>query len=321
MIDPMRDLRGAGHGAQPDKVRRSAAGRLNDALAARPLVRFAVGSSCVAWFVVQVVILLTGHWVVPSSDLILIFDAAGERLRAGEPVYQGAFNGAFFYGPPWAVFYGATSWLPVWVQHGLALAAELAALRYLCGSWYGFACALAIPLMPWELLSGHFNLLIAAGMVAAVQERPGIATATGLAKLSSVLAIDPRDWRRVLIVLVVAVLVTLPWLGLWPAWVHALADAYGKPGIGPQVPVPFLPRFVVAICLIALWRPWSRALAAVVAIPAFYWLSFLMLIAPLAIVVRGLESSRPSPPWAALVDRTLGRRGRNALGSRGRPAS
>ena len=313
----MRDFHEAGHGAQPDKIRRSGAGRLNDALAARPLVRFAVGSSCVAWFVVQVVILLTGHWVVPSSDLILIFDAAGERLRGGEPVYQGAFNGAFFYGPPWAVFYGATSWLPVWVQHGLALVAEFTALRYLCGSWYGFACALALPLMPWELLSGQFNLLIAAGIVAAVRGQPAIATVTTFAKLSSAVAVDPRDWRRVVLVVGGVGLLTSPWLDLWPAWIRTLVDAYGKSGIGPQVPIPFLPRLVVAIGLIALWRPWSRALAAVVATPAFYWWSFLLLIAPVAMVVRGLESSRPSPPRAAFIDRTRGRYGRHAPNSSG----
>ena len=317
MIDRRRGPGDGDHGAQPVHSSRSQAGRLHHALAARPLVRFAVAASCVVWFSVQVVILLAGHWVVPSSDLISIFGAAGERLRGGEPVYQGAFNGAFFYGPPWAVFYGATSWLPVWVQYGIALTAELAALRYLCGSWYGSACALAIPLMPWELLSGQFNLLIAAGIVAAIQGRPEIATATSLAKLSSVLAIDPRDWRRAVMVAMVAVIVTLPWLGLWQAWIQTLADAYGKPGIGPQVPIPFLPRFVLAIGLIAWWRPWSRALAAVIAIPAFYWWSFLMLIGPLAIVVRGLESSRASPPWGGLIDRFRRPDGRSAKGSGG----
>jgi hypothetical protein len=156
--------------------------------------------------------------------------------------------------------------------------------------------------MPWELLSGHLNLLIAAGIVRAVQGQPGIAVAMTFAKLSPIAAADPRDWRPIIGVAAGAIILTLPWLDLWPAWILTLADAYGKPGIGPQVPVPFVLRGLVAIALIALWRPWSRALAAVVALPAFYWWSFVMLIAPLAVVVRGIESPRSRAPWEALLD-------------------
>jgi len=64
------------------------------------------------------------------------------------------------------------------------------------------------------------------------------------------------------------------------------------------VPIPFLLRLAVAVPLILWWRPWSRALAAVVATPAFYWWSFLMLIAPIAVAVRRLEAPLPDEPWS-----------------------
>jgi hypothetical protein len=218
------------------------------------------------------------------------------------PVYTHAFNGAFFYSPPVAVLYGATSWLPTEVQQAFVLVAELGALRYLGGSWFGFCLALAFPVMPWELMSGHFNLVIAAGIVMAVQGEPRLAAATAFAKLSPILAIDPRDWRPVVLVVAVAVLITLPWLALWPAWFAVLTEAYGKPGIGPQVSVPYLARAAAVLVLLAMWRPSSRAAAAVVAIPAFYFASFVLFIAPAAVILRGLSApvGRDHPVRAAL---------------------
>ncbi len=79
--------------------------------------------------------------------------------------------------------------------------------------------------------------------------------------------------------------ITIPWLGLWPVWVEHLAAAYGQP-LGPQIPIPFAIRAVVATVLLLVFRPWSRALAAFVAIPAMYWSSLVVLLAPIAVVLR-----------------------------------
>ncbi len=97
-------------------------------------------------------------------------------------------------------------------------------------------------------------------------------------------------------------MITLPWLALWPAWLSILVEAYGKVGIGPQIPVPYLVRAAIALALLALWRPWSRAAAAVVAIPAFYWASFVLFIAPTAVILRRLSAppGRDHPVRAAM---------------------
>ncbi len=162
--------------------------RLGAALDARPLLRFALAVVCVVWFLVQLGMLIRqGQLPWPGLDVTNIFDPAGDALRNGTPVYTSAFDGAFFYSPPIAVLYGATSWLPTGVQQGFVLVAEIAALRYLGGSWFGFCLALAFPVMPWELTSGHFNLVIAAGIVMAVQGEPRLAAATAFAKISPIL--------------------------------------------------------------------------------------------------------------------------------------
>ena len=283
--------------------------RTSDWLAARPRLRFALAALAVTWFFVQLWTLIgEGRLPYPGGDVTSIFDPAGDRLRAGEPVYAQAFSGAFFYGPPFAVFYGAISWLPGEAQQAIVLIAELAALRYLGGSWFGFCLALAFPLMPWELMSGHFNLVIAAGIVLAVRGDPRVAVATAFAKLSPVVAMDPRDWRRAVPVVVVAVVITLPWLSLWPAWVNLLADAYRTPGIGPQIPVPFLVRAIAAAALVIAWRPWSRAAAAVIVIPAFYWASFVLFIAPVVVILRGIVPAEARPHPLARIGAIIARR-------------
>ena len=271
--------------------------------------RFALAVAAVLWFLIEL-------WTVNglgrgflSGDVTDIFDAAGDRLRAGLPVYTHAFTGAFFYSPTYAVIYGAISWLPPQAQQGIVVVLELAALRYLGGSWYGFCYTLAFPTMNFELISGQFNMVIAAGIVMAIRGDPRLAVGTTFAKLHPVVAMDPRDWRRALPVAAIAVLITLPWLSLWPAWFGTLLEAFGSTTIGPQIPIPWLPRVAVAAVLVLAWRPWSRAAAAVLAIPAFYYSTLVMFIAPVIVLVRriGPLESRPHP-LAGLVAAVRGRR-------------
>jgi len=266
-------------GSASGATRAGWASRVGDALGRRPTLRLTLAALAVAWFLVQLTLLIgMGQLPFPGGDVTRIFDPAGDRLRAGEAVYLGAFDGGFFYSPPIAILYGAISWLPPAAQQGIVLVGELAALRYLGGSWFGFCCALAFPLMPWELMSGHFNMIIAAGMVLAVRGAPRLAAATAFAKISPALAMDPRD--------------------------------YGKPGVGPQVPLPFHLRAGVALVLLAVFRPWSRCLAAVIAIPAFYYGTFVLLIAPVAVILRGITAAPPrTHPLAALLHSLRGRPG------------
>jgi hypothetical protein len=66
-------------------------------------------------------------------------------------------------------------------------------------------------------------------------------------------------------------------------------------------PVPFPIRALVALGLLALWRPWSRAAAAIVAIPAFYWGT--MIYAPIPFIVWWRDRKRAAA-MAAIVPAT-----------------
>ena len=250
----------------------------------------------ISGYVVLVVILWwgisTGLFWLPGGDTH-IWDRAGDTLRAGGEVYaiQPLRNETIWYAPPFVVIFAAVSWLPLEVTYVAIVALEVAALRYLAGSWLAFGWACLFPLTAFELVSGNFNMLVAAAIVAAISRRPAAATIMSFAKLSPILAVHPRDWRVVALTAAIMFAITIPWIGLWPVWVAHLAAAYGQP-LGPQIPIPFAVRAVVAVILLVIFRPWSRALAAFVAIPAMYWSSLVVLLAPVAVILRRLP--RPS---------------------------
>jgi hypothetical protein len=230
----------------------------------------------------------TGLFWIPGGD-VHIWDRAGDTLRAGGEVYaiQPLRNETIWYAPPFVVLFAAVSWLPIEVLWIAIVALEVGALRYIAGSWLGFGLACLFPLTAFELVSGNFNMLVAAAIVAAIQRRAAPATIMSFAKLSPILAVHPRDWRVVAVTAAVMVAITIPWIGLWPVWVAHLAAAYGQP-LGPQIPIPFILRAAIAAGLLLLFRPWSRAMAAFVAIPAMYWGSLVLLLAPAAVVLRRL---------------------------------
>ena len=80
---------------------------------------------------------------------------------------------------------------------------------------------------------------------------------------------------------------TLPRLDTWASWWARLLWMNDNP-LGPLVPVPLALRAGIALALLSLRSPWSRALAAVIATPAFYVASFVLLLAPVSILVRHL---------------------------------
>jgi hypothetical protein len=227
----------------------------------------------------------SGKFGMPGSDA-RIWDRVGDAIRSGGEVYYRSptLSDSFWYAPPWAVLFGALSWLPVDVLALGIIAAEIAALRYIAGSWLrvGYLCWL--PLVAFELPSSQINLIMAAAIAAAIRGEPRAAVVLGAAKLSPILAIDPRQWRRALPVALVLVAVTIPWLGLWPEWIRHLMSSYGA-NLAPAatITIPFAPRLAVALALLAFRRPWARGLAAIIATPSIYWVSgvlFLALVNP-----------------------------------------
>lgn len=234
-----------------------------------------------------------GHFHAPGGDAA-VWDRAGDDVRAGRTPYELVRDNptdSFWYAPPFAAVFAVTSLLPPVASWLLFVGLEVAALRYVAGSWRGVGIAGLFPLTAFELVSGNFNLVIAAGIVAAVRGHPALATLMSFAKLSPALAVSPRDWRPAVRAAAVAGLVSLPVWWLWVPWVQTMIAAYGQP-LGMQIPVPFPVRLALAGGLLLLWRPWSRALAAAIAIPAFYWASFVVLLAPVSLVHLSLRWHR-----------------------------
>ena len=222
-----------------------------------------------------------GMFPIPAGDSLL-WDRTGDALRAGQtPYFLPSTNDPFFYAPPFAVVFAALSWMPPVTINALTTICAVVALRLIAGSWRGAGIACWFPLVVFAVVDGNFNLLIAAGIVLAVRGDPRLAAVGAMLKLAPALVI--RDWRRVVPIVVVAVAITLPWLSLWPEWVAHLVRAYGVP-YGPQVPVPFVVRIAITLPLVVFGRPWMRALGAALAIPALYWGSLVVFIAPVAVL-------------------------------------
>ena len=268
-----------------------------------PLFWFGLAAGGVAFTAIQIVV---GHQIgifpIPGGDTF-IWDRVGDQLRAGDhAIYaiQPTPDDTFWYAPPWAVVWAALSWLPVELLYGLLFVAKVLALRVIGGSWIGAGVACWFPLVAFDLASGNLNLVIAAAIVAAVHGRPWLAVVTAFAKLSPALAIDPRQWREVVAVAAVFAAVSLPFLDLWPAWFSHLVDGYGQP-FGPQVGLPFVLRLAVAIVLVATRRGWARALGAAIAIPALYYGSLVILIAPVAVASREWIGRQPARRPAPVI--------------------
>jgi hypothetical protein len=260
----------------------------------RLLVALSFGG--VAFTAVQLIVgMAAGMFPIPGADE-LIWDRVGDAIWTGAPIYYNApiLSDSFWYAPPIAVIFGFLSWLPIVAQHWLFTAVRILSLRVIAGSWVGAGIACWFPLVAFELGGGNFNLLIAAAIVAAIiPRRPELAVLTTLAKFGPGLAIHPRDWRRAALLLAALVAITIPWLHLWPEWAnHVLSNAGTT--IGLEIPIPFWVRLTAAaVVLIAFRTAWARALAATIAIPAFYWGSLVVLIAPVAIAIR--QSRVPVP--------------------------
>jgi hypothetical protein len=217
----------------------------------------------------------------PGDDAY-IWSRAGGDLLAGRSPYAPMIPGGFYFAPPWAIAFAAISWLPVPVIAAGILALEVLALRYVAGSWLRAGWLCWLPIVPLELVGSQWNLVMAAAIAAAVRGEARPAMIMAAAKLAPALAIDPRAWRRVLPVGVALVAITLPWLWLWPDWIHQLTSVWSvNLAPGAQLLIPLGPRLAVAaVLVVAGWR-WTpaRGLAAIVATPALYWVSGVLFFA------------------------------------------
>jgi hypothetical protein len=242
----------------------------------------------------------TGQLTLPGGDIVITFDPAGDALRAGmDPYTLEPFARSLFFAPPWAVSYAALSWLPPLVLAVLTIVAGIASLRYLTRSWQGVGYALWLPVIPFELASGNVNLIIAATIAAAFRERAEWLALGAYAKFSPLLALRPFMARRFLIGAGFGLLITLPWPWLWVSWIEHDIAAVAELGRahGPQIPIFPEFRFAAAGVLVLLRRSWASALAAAIAVPFFYWVSTVLLLAPISVYLeeRRRRPDGPSP--------------------------
>jgi hypothetical protein len=249
------------------------------------LVGYAITAGVVWW-----------QWSVnfggPPPDLA-IWDRVGDQVRLGISPYSTdlPWDALFFYSPPWALVFGATSWLPELGQAVLIGGLSVLSLRYVAGSWLRVGYLGLIPLTGGELGNGSFNLVLAAAIAMAVRGDGRLATFTALAKFSPILAV--RDWRRAVVVLVVCGLVTLPVLAWWGDWLNLLLFTNQHYAIG--YPISFPLRLAAAVVLLVATRdrPWARVVAATIAVPALYSYSFVLLYALVALPRGAGEKGSP----------------------------
>ncbi len=229
-----------------------------------------------------------GQFGVPGGDVVSYL-AAGQRLAHGAPVYIGAWNapGTVYYAPPVIVAFAGLSLLPaipVWL--GLC-AVDLLGLRYLAGSWRAAGLWGLVPLTAFELVGGNPNIAIVGAILMAARGSAGPLALATLVKLGPVFGLPLRGVRTFAIWMLVALAITIPWLGLWPQWLSYLLTA-PLAGAWPVI-VPLVVRVPIAVVLLALRRDWARMLAACLLIPGFYIVtaySTLILVSRLLVDLR-----------------------------------
>lgn len=254
----------------------------------------ATALALVGWaFGITVFVLVFAERGLPVGGDLAAYLRAADDLLAGEAVYVGEIgaSGAFSYAPPWVVLFAALAWVPDELMQVGIMLLGLLSIRYVAGSWLWSGLVFLYPVSVLVLYAGNIEFIIAACLVLAVYSRAEPLTFMALAKVSPILGVPPRKWRHVLIALAIAVVVTLPWLHLWPEWVEYLLrqPATIDIHIGP----PWYLRLPFALLLLLLRRPWAAALAVVVAMPSL-WLGTLVILA--AVVRLWVDGRRGAIP-------------------------
>jgi hypothetical protein len=217
---------------------------------------------------------MQGAW--PPHDSIA-FWLAGRHVLEGQPVYGGdAVFLAFRYAPPWAVLLAPLSLLDPIMFSVLLLVGQLAALRWVAGSWTTTGLLGWLPFVWRAIGTGNIDLLMMAAIYAGMLKLVGsgaAGTLFAMAKFSPIIAV--RRWREAAVAATLLVAITIPWLELWAPWWERQVSTPGN----LEMWIPILPRIPVVALLLVLGvrRPWARAAAAGLATPAFYFHSVVLL--------------------------------------------
>jgi len=228
------------------------------------------------------------YWIVDPQD---------PYARVGVDL-EGKDQGAFRYAPVMALPPFALLPWPVFRYAWMGL--QLAALWYIGRRW---ALALLVFTPVWlDLVYANINILLAATVVAGFRH-PWVWSFALLTKVTPGIGVlwfaVRREWRSLaLIVGAVALLglASLPFVGVeaWRDWVLVLGSSSGMPSPTGTLPIPVLPRLVLA-AIIVTWgalsdRKWTVAVAVTIAMPTLWPIAFAPVIAAFPFVRARLSA-------------------------------
>jgi glycosyl transferase family 87 len=239
------------------------------------------------------------YWTTRSGD----FYAAAETGRIG----------AYLYSPAFAQLLTPLVLLPLAVFTALWTAINCAALWWLFRR-LALASLLFLPI-PFEIISGNVHLLYAVAIVVGFRW-PAAWALMLLTKVTPGIGLiwfaGRREWRSLFIALAVtAVIAGVSYLldpASWARWIELLSVGAGTAAggsfatVGFYVPVPLLPRLVLAVLVVLFAsltdRRWLVPVAVVLALPVIWSNSLAILAAVYPLwrtrSNRGTASRQPS---------------------------
>ena len=200
---------------------------------------------------------------------------------------------AYLYSPAFEVLVGWGRHLPFEAFAAIWRAILLAVFAWLAGPLA--APIMFLPPVASEINAGNIQILLAAAIVVGFRGPAGWTAGWAFVLLTKV---SPgvgllwfalrRRWRDLAIALGATAAIAAVTFALWPdrwlAWLNLLVAGGSPPPLAPYY-LPFLPRLAVAAAIVAIaaWRGWRWpvVVAAMLALPAFYFLSPSILVGTL----------------------------------------
>ena len=213
-----------------------------------------------------------------------------------------AEKNGYNYSPAFEMLVGWGRHLPFEVFTAIWRAALLAALVYLAGPLTIFV--IFLPPVASEINAGNIQILMALAIYKSFKY-PGAWAFILLTKVSPATAmvwwVVRREWRYLAIALgttaAIALVAFVLWPERWSGWI-ALITSGKAPAVWPYF-VPLTWRLPVAIAVAAIggWRgwKWTVPVAATIALPVFYAMSWSMLVGVLPFVREAIGKVFPPP--------------------------
>lgn len=176
-------------------------------------------------FVFMLLILVTVFALAPvppgTGDDWETFKGAAERILQGEPLYGEKVTHGYFSNPPWvALLFLPTSLLPFQWGWAVLCVVSLALIVVLSRTWkFGPGKTALILLSPatfYLLLHGEIDVLVLSGMLLPRETWYFVALTKPQVAIGLVLGVGREKIIKASLVLIVALIATVPFFGFWP---------------------------------------------------------------------------------------------------------